>query len=94
MKTYLTRWMENGVIRSAVLNICGIRRIMRRVYEEKTVSHVCVYQLAENDVFMPPYPLRVYYDFKFDKLTLFSVNGSLVEKVEPSFHEKLMKGVA
>lgn len=82
MKTYLTRWNENGVIRSTVLNVYGIRRLMQRFYEDKQHLQVQVYQLAESDVYMPPIPLRVFYDWKFNKLTLFEISGRLVEKTE------------
>lgn len=79
MKTYLTRWVENGVARSAVLNVCGIRRIMRKAWEAKTSSQVIAYQLAD-DVYLPPIPVRLWYDWKYDKLTIYDLSGRYMEK--------------
>ena len=82
MKKYLTRWNENGDTNSAVFNIYGIRRLMRRLYEDGIHLQVAVYKLAESDVYMPPIPLRPYYDWKFDKMSLFDMSGGLVEFVD------------
>lgn len=82
MKKYLTRWNENGDTNSAVFNIYGIRRLMRRFHEDGIHLQVAVYKLAESDVYMPPIPLRPYYDWKFDKLSLFDMSGGLVEFVD------------
>lgn len=82
MKKYLTRWNENGDTHSAVFNIYGIRRLMKRFHEDGIHLQVAVYKLAESDVYMPPIPLRPYYDWKFDKMSLFDMSGGLVEKVD------------
>lgn len=76
MKKYLTRWKMSDGIHSAVLNAYGIRRLMRT-----DVLQVCVYELAKS-VDIPPIPVRVFYDFKFDKISLFRMNGDLIEKVD------------
>lgn len=76
MKKYLTRWKNSDGIHSAVLNMWGIRRLMRG-----HVLQVCVYELAES-VDIPPIPVRAFYDWKFDKLSLFRMNGDFVEKAE------------
>ncbi len=82
MKKYLTRWNENGDTHSAVFNIYGIRRLMKRFHEDGIHLQVAVYKLAELDVYMPPISLRPYYDWKFDKMSLFDMSGGLVEKVD------------
>ena len=82
MKKYLTRWNENGDTHSAVFNVYGIRRLMKRFYEDGIHLQVAVYKLAESDVYMPPIPLRPFYDWKHDKVSLFDMSGGLVEKVE------------
>lgn len=82
MKKYLTRWNENGDTHSAVFNIYGIRRLMKRFHEDGIHLQVAVYKLAESDVYMPPIPIRSYYDWKFDKMSLFDMSGGLVEKVD------------
>lgn len=79
MKKYLTRWNENGDTHSAVFNVYGIRRLMKRFHEDGIHLQVAVYKLAESDVYMPPIPLRPYYDWKFDKMSLFDMSGGLVE---------------
>lgn len=81
MKTYLTRWNENGVNRSAILNVTGIRRVMRKVYVEKTVRDVVVYYLSD-DMFIPPTPVRIWYDYVKDKLTLFDMRGKSFDRTE------------
>lgn len=81
MKTYLTRWNENGVNRSAILNVAGIRRVMRKVYVEKTVRDVVVYYLSD-DMFIPPTPVRIWYDYVKDKLTLFDMRGKSFDRTE------------
>ena len=82
MKKYLMRWNENGDTHSAVFNIYGIRRLMKRFHEDGIHLQVAVYKLAESDVYMPPIPIRPYYDWKFDKMSLFDMSGGLVEKVD------------
>ena len=81
---YLVRWKDD-TIHTAIMNICGIRRLMRGIYEDHRRLQVCVYQLAESDIYATPSPLRIWYDYKFDKLSLFGINGALVEKVEDGF---------
>lgn len=93
MRKYLTRW-NDGSSHTAVMNILGIRRLMRDAYIEKRNLQLCVFELAENDIFAIPNPLRAFYDWKFDKLSLFELSGNLVELSESSFHEKIMKGAA
>ena len=82
MKKYLTRWNENGDTHSAVFNVYGIRRLMKRFHEDGIHLQVAVYKLAESDVYMPPIPLRPFYDWKFDKMSLFDMSGGLVEFVD------------
>ena len=77
MKKYLVRW-NDGENHSAIMNAFGIRRLMRADWK----MQVSVFQLAESDIYAPPIPLRVFYDWKFDKLTLFAMSGSLVEKAD------------
>ena len=76
MKTYLTRWKTSDGTHSAMLNAYGIRRLMRG-----KILQVCVYELADS-VDIPPIPVRAFYDWKFDKLSLFRMNGDFVEKAE------------
>ena len=76
---YLVRWNDH----TAVLNIYGIRRLMRKCYEEKQNLQVAVFKLAESSIYDIPVPVRVWYDWKFDKLSLFSMSGDLVEFTEP-----------
>lgn len=78
---YLVNWKDD-TIHSAIMTIAGIHRLMARCYAEHLNLQVCVWKLAENDVYATPIPLRVYYDFKFDKLTLFALSGDLVEMME------------
>lgn len=82
MQKYLTRWNENGDTHSAVFNVYGIRRLMKRFYEDGIHLQVAVYKLAESDVYVPPIPLRPFYDWKFNKLSLFAMSGDLVEFVD------------
>ena len=88
MKKYLTRWNENGDTHSAVFNIYGIRRLMKRFHEDGIHLQVAVYKLAESDVYMPPIPLRPYYDWKFDKMSLFDMSGGLVEFADGKIESK------
>lgn len=94
MKRYLVRWKESGKVHSAVFNAFGIRRLMRRAFEEKANYQVNVYSLSEEDVYMPPVGLRAYYDWKYDKLSLFSLGGFLVDKAEGKMPEELMRSMA
>lgn len=94
MKKYLVRWKENGKVQSAVFVVYGIRRLMQRAHEEKANYQVNVYSLSEDDVYMPPVGLRVFYDWKFDKLSLFSLGGLLVDKAEGKMPEELMRSMA
>lgn len=82
MRQYLTRWNEDGKTKSAILTIFGIHRLMSRFHEDGKHLQVAVYKLAESDVYMPPIPLRPFYDWKHDKVSLFDMSGGLVEKVE------------
>lgn len=93
MKKYLVRWNESGKVHSAVFNAFGILRLMRRAHEEKANYHVNVYSLSEEDVYMPPVGIRVYYDWKYDKLSLFSLSGFLVDKAEGKIPEGLMRSM-
>ena len=43
---------------------------------------------------MPPVGLRAYYDWKYDKLSLFSLGGFLVDKAEGKMPEELMRSMA
>ena len=88
MRMYLTRWNENGDTHSAVFNIYGIRRLMGRFHEDGIRLQVAVYKLAESDVYMPPIPLRPFYDWKFNKMSLFAMNGDLVEFVDGKIESK------
>lgn len=75
---YLVNW-KNDTCHSAVMTIAGIHRLLSAAYEKNEHLQVCVWKLAENEVFATPIPLRVWYDFKFDKLSLFSLSGDCVE---------------
>ena len=86
MKRYLIRWKNDG-IHSATLNIYGIHRLMR----DKSVVQVCGYELADS-LDIPPIPVRIYYDFKFDKVSLFSMSGVLIEKTKPLKSDVFMMG--
>lgn len=81
MKKYLVRW-NDGDTHAAILDVYGIRRLHRRIYHDKVKMQVCVWELAENSIYVQPNPVRIFYDWKFDKLSLFALNGSLVEKTE------------
>lgn len=81
MKKYLVRW-NDGKNHSAILNAFGVRRLMRADYESGWKMQVSVFHLAESDIYTPPIPMRIFYDWKFDKLSLFSMSGSLVEKTD------------
>lgn len=94
MKRYLVRWVENGVVRSGIFNPFGIRRLMQRAYEERANYQVCVYSLSDSDVYMPPITLRPYYDWKYNKLTLFSMAGLLVDKAEGKMPVELIRRAA
>ena len=80
MKTYLTRWNESGETHSAMFTIQGIHRLVSRLYGKARLQ-VAIYNVS-NDIFIPPTPLRMFYDWKFDKLSLFSLSGDLVEMSE------------
>ena len=88
MQKYLTRWNENGDTHSAVFNVYGIRRLMKRFHEDGIHLQVAVYKLAESDVYVPPIPLRPFYDWKFNKLSLFAMSGDLVEFVDGKIESK------
>ena len=88
MRKYLTRWNENGDTHSAVFNVYGIRRLMKRFHEDGIHLQVAVYKLAESDVYVPPIPLRPFYDWKFNKLSLFAMSGDLVEFVDGKIESK------
>lgn len=78
---YLVSWKDDTV-HSAIMTIAGIHRLMSRYYAEHLHLQVCVWKLAENDVYGSPIPLRIWYDWKYDKLSLFALNGDCVELSE------------
>ena len=74
---YLVTWNDNG-IHSSIFSIAGIHRLMSAAYNQKKNLQVCVWKLAD-DVYGAPTPMRIWYDWKFDKLSLFALNGDLVQ---------------
>ena len=86
MRMYLTRWNEKGETYSAMFTIYGIHRLVSRLYGKARLQ-VAIYNSA-NDIFIPPTPLRMFYDWKFDKLSLFSLSGDLVEMSERGITKK------
>ena len=78
---YLVNW-NDGAVHSAIMTIAGIHRLMGAAYNEKRNLQVCVWKLAEDSIYDSPTPMRVWYDWKYDNLTLFSLSGDLVELSE------------
>ena len=94
MKKYLTQW-NDGEIHSAIFAAPGILRLMRNAYAEKKNMQVCVFKLAEDNVYTPPVPLRVWYDWVRDHLSLFTLSGEYIELCEGGkFDTNEKKGVA